>query len=125
MKKCSRQDGTVCPNPQILCIECPSFKEEDEKICTLQGLLCPYPRIKCDTCPHFRKIDPLPRIAPYHYVCFVEGGSTPKYRHATLRKAEIEADRLSCLPENIGKKVFVMAILNTRYTTKNTYVTEE
>jgi hypothetical protein len=61
---------------------------------------------------HFLECPEPPRAKPYY--CLVEGMNTPRVEHCTLDEAEREADRLATLPDNIGHKVHVMQVINTR-----------
>lgn len=42
---------------------------------------------------------------------------TTKHRHLTKLEAQIEADRIARLPENLGKKVYVLEAIDYRYVT--------
>ena len=48
------------------------------------------------------------------YYCSVEGKEAPKHKHYTLGEANAEADRLAGLSDNIGRKVHVLQLINTR-----------
>lgn len=52
------------------------------------------------------------------FMCFVEGSRGTNHIHDTQESAETEADRLSGLPENTGKKVYVLASVAERRTEK-------
>lgn len=49
------------------------------------------------------------------WMVWVHDTPTTKHRHPTLQIALQEADRLARLPENIGKKVYVLEALDYRY----------
>ncbi len=48
------------------------------------------------------------------YLCFVDGKNAPQYEHRSIDEANKEADRLSQLLDNIGRKVDVLRLINTR-----------
>jgi len=51
-------------------------------------------------------------------MCYVEGSPKTSHIHSTQEQAEAEAERLSNLPGNKGKKVYVLASIAERQTEK-------
>ena len=47
----------------------------------------------------------------YFFMVFVNGCHNPTYQHASLENAKAEAVRLSKLPDNQGKKVYVLSVV--------------
>ena len=45
------------------------------------------------------------------WMVYVEGRREPRKKHPSLELAHAEAERLACLPENIGKKVWVLVTI--------------
>ena len=53
------------------------------------------------------------------WICFVEGTTTGKGKaHLSNQEAAKEAERLALLPENIGKKVYVLEATACCFTEK-------
>ena len=52
------------------------------------------------------------------FMCYVAGSNRTSRVHGTQEQAEIEARRLSSLPNNVGKKVYVLADLTEHITEK-------
>jgi len=52
------------------------------------------------------------------FMCYVSGSSRTSRIHSTQEQAETEAERLSNLPGNKGKKVYVLASIAERQTKK-------
>jgi hypothetical protein len=50
----------------------------------------------------------MPEVAERFYMIFVEGQRPPTYQHGNLQNAVEEASRLARIPENIGRKVFIL-----------------
>ncbi len=43
------------------------------------------------------------------YFCYVDGKSMPTKKHLSLLDAQTEAERLAHLPDNLGRKVYILA----------------
>jgi len=62
----------------------------------------------------FTGLEIKPEDTSETYFCFVDGKNAPQYEHHSLDEANKEADRLSSLSDNIGRKVNVLQLINTR-----------
>jgi len=51
-----------------------------------------------------------------YWVCYVEGKSIPRVLHEEWEEAHDEGVRLAQLPENRGKKVYIMESIGFFYT---------
>ncbi len=47
------------------------------------------------------------------WMLYIEGRSSPTFKHGTIGDAHVEADRLARLPDNRGRKVYILEA--TRY----------
>ena len=52
------------------------------------------------------------------FMCYVVGSGKTSRVHSTQEQADVEADRLSGLPNNKGKKVYVLASIAEHQTEK-------
>jgi hypothetical protein len=50
------------------------------------------------------------------WMCYVEKRRPPRYRHETLESAIEEAMRLARLPQNIGRKVYILNSIKVIFT---------
>ena len=62
-------------------------------------------------------IDPEPTQPQEQYYCYVENNQPPKHIHNTPEDASKEADRLAAMYGNLGTKVLVLKVINTRVAT--------
>ncbi len=51
------------------------------------------------------------------FMVWLKDSPTTQYRHPTKKQAQVEADRIARLPENIGKKVYVLEAISCQYIT--------
>jgi hypothetical protein len=77
----------------------------------------PEPVISKSDCGKTQSPEPELVLSSEVYYCYVEGKNPPKQRHYTLPEAEKEADRLAASFENLGVKVHVLEVINTRIAT--------
>jgi len=54
----------------------------------------------------------MPRM---FWMVWLHDSPTTEHRHPTRESAELEADRIARLPENIGRKVYVLEALDYRF----------
>lgn len=53
------------------------------------------------------------------FMCYVVGSRNTNRVHSTQEQADAEAERLSSLPHNVGKKVYVLTSISDHQTDKD------